>query len=140
MNFYTSIFPGSKRGKISRHGEAGPGPKGAVMIATFELLGHEFMALNGGPQFTFSPAISFIVNCETQAEVDEFWEKLSAGGEEVQCGWVKDKFGVSWQIVPTILAKLMSDNDRAKTQRVMHALLQMKKLDIQKLQQAYDAK
>jgi predicted 3-demethylubiquinone-9 3-methyltransferase (glyoxalase superfamily) len=110
------------------------------MVATFELLRHGFMALNGGPQFTFSPAISFVVNCETQEEVNEFWEKLSAGGEKVQCGWLKDKYGVSWQIVPTILAELMSDKDAAKTQRVMQALMQMTKLDIQQLKQAYDGK
>jgi predicted 3-demethylubiquinone-9 3-methyltransferase (glyoxalase superfamily) len=140
MNFYTSIFKNSKKGKISRYGDGAPFPKGTVMVATFELLGHDFMALNGGPQFTFSPAISFLVNCETQEEVDEFWEKLSAGGEKVQCGWLKDKYGVSWQIVPTILAQLMSDKDAAKTQRVMQALMQMKKLDIQKLQDAYDRK
>jgi predicted 3-demethylubiquinone-9 3-methyltransferase (glyoxalase superfamily) len=96
MNFYTSIFKNSKKGKISRYGEGAPLPKGTVMVATFELLGHGFMALNGGPQFTFSPAISFVVNCETQEEVNEFWEKLSAGGEKVQCGWLKDKYGVSW--------------------------------------------
>jgi predicted 3-demethylubiquinone-9 3-methyltransferase (glyoxalase superfamily) len=140
MNFYTSIFKNSKKGKISRYGEGAPLPKGTVMVATFELLGHGFMALNGGPQFTFSPAISFVVNCETQEEVNEFWEKLSAGGEKVQCGWLKDKYGVSWQIVPTILAELMSDKDAAKTQRVMHALMQMTKLDIQQLKQAYDGK
>jgi predicted 3-demethylubiquinone-9 3-methyltransferase (glyoxalase superfamily) len=110
------------------------------MVATFELLGHGFMALNGGPQFTFSPAISLVVNCETQEEVNEFWEKLSAGGEKVQCGWLKDKYGVSWQIVPTILAELMSDKDAAKTQRVLQALMQMTKLDIQQLKQAYDGK
>jgi predicted 3-demethylubiquinone-9 3-methyltransferase (glyoxalase superfamily) len=140
MNFYTSIFKNSKKGKISRYGDGAPLPKGTVMVATFELLGHEFMALNGGPQFTFSPAISFVVNCETQEEVDEFWEKLSEGGEKVQCGWLKDKYGVSWQIVPTILAELMADKDAAKTQRVMQALLQMTKLDIQELKQAYGGK
>src|SRR4029077_6220692 len=140
MNFYTSIFKDSKKGKISRYGDGAPFPKGTVMVATFEVLGHDFMALNGGPQFTFSPAISFVVNCETQEEVDEFWEKLSAGGEKVQCGWLKDKYGVSWQIVPTILARLMSDKDATRTQRVMQALMQMKKLDIQKLQDASDEK
>jgi len=140
VNFYISIFKGSKKGKISRYGDGAPMPKGTVMVATFELLGQGFMALNGGPQFSFSPAISFVVNCETQEEVDEFWEKLSAGGEKVQCGWLKDKYGVSWQIVPTILGQLMSDKDAAKTQRVMQALWQMTKLDIQKLQQAYDGK
>ena len=140
MNFYTSIFKNSKKGKISRYGDGAPLPNGTVMVVTFELLGHEFMALNGGPQFTFSPAISFVVNCETQEEVDEFWEKLSEGGERVQCGWLKDKYGVSWQIVPTILADLMADKDAIKTQRVMQALLQMTKLDIQELKQAYDRK
>jgi predicted 3-demethylubiquinone-9 3-methyltransferase (glyoxalase superfamily) len=140
MNFYTSIFKNSKKGKISRYGDGAPMPKGTVMVATFELLGHDFMALNGGPHFTFSPAISFVVNCETQEEVDEYWEKLSAGGGDLQCGWLKDKYGVSWQIVPTILAQLMSDKDATKTQRVMKALMQMKKLDIQKLQDAYDGK
>jgi len=140
VNFYTSIFKDSKKGKISRYGDGAPMPKGTVMVATFELLGYGFMALNGGPQFTFTPAISFVVNCETQEEVDELWEKLSEGGEKVQCGWLKDKYGVSWQIVPTILGQLMSDKDAAKTQRVMQALLQMKKLDIQQLQQAYDGK
>ena len=139
-NFYTSIFKNSKKGKISRYGDGAPLPKGTVMVATFELLGHEFMALNGGPQFKFNEAISLVVYCDTQAEVDEFWEKLSAGGQKVQCGWLKDKYGVSWQVVPTILAELMSDKDAAKTQRVMQALMQMTKLDIQKLKQAYDAK
>ena len=138
VDFYTSIFKNSKKGRISRYGDGAPMPKGTVMVATFELLEHSFMALNGGPQFAFTPAISFVVNCETQEEVDEFWEKLSAGGETVQCGWLKDKYGVSWQIVPTILAQLMSGKDAAKTQRVMQALWQMKKLDIRKLQQAYD--
>src|SRR6202165_4378964 len=140
MRFYVSIFKNSKIGAVTRYGDAGPGPKGTVMVATFQLEGQEFMALNGGPQFTFSPAISFVVNCETQEEVNEFWEKLSAGGEKVQCGWLKDKYGVSWQIVPTILAELMSDKDAAKTQRVMQALMQMTKLDIQQLKQVYDGK
>ena len=111
MNFYTSIFREFKRGKISHYGEGAPMPKGTVMVATFEILGHEFMALNGGPQFKFSEAISLVVNCETQKEVDEYWEKLSAGGRDIQCGWLKDKYGVSWQVVPTILAELMSDKD-----------------------------
>jgi predicted 3-demethylubiquinone-9 3-methyltransferase (glyoxalase superfamily) len=140
MNFYTSIFKNSKKGKISHYGDGAPLPKGTVMVATFELLGHEFMALNGGPQFKFNEAISLVVNCDTQAEVDEYWEKLSAGGGKVQCGWLTDKYGVSWQVVPTILAKLMSDKDAAKTQRVTQALMQMTKLDIQKLKQAYDGK
>jgi predicted 3-demethylubiquinone-9 3-methyltransferase (glyoxalase superfamily) len=140
MNFYTSIFKNSKKGKISHYGDGAPLPKGTVMVATFELLGHEFIALNGGPQFKFNEAISLVVNCDTQAEVDEYWEKLSAGGGKVQCGWLTDKYGVSWQVVPTILAELMSDKDPAKAQRVMQALMQMTKLDIQKLKQAYDGK
>jgi predicted 3-demethylubiquinone-9 3-methyltransferase (glyoxalase superfamily) len=140
MEFYTSIFKDSKKGKISRYGDGAPMPKGTVMIATFELRGHEFMALNGGPQFNFTPAISFVVYCETQEELDEFWERLSEGGEKVQCGWLKDKYGLSWQIVPTILAELMSDKDTGKTQRVMQALLKMTKLDIHGLKQAYDGK
>ena len=110
------------------------------MTASFSLDGQEFIALNGGPQFKFTEAVSFVVNCETQKEIDEFWEKLSAGGQEVECGWLKDKFGLSWQIVPTILGKLMSDPDRSKSQRVMSALLKMKKLDIATLQRAYDGK
>src|ERR1700730_2337761 len=109
VKFYTSIFKNSKIGAIARYGEAGPGPKGTVMVATFQLDGQEFLALNGGPQFTFSPAISFLVNCEAQEEVDELWEKLSEGGEKQRCGWLKDKYGVSWQIVPTALGKMMQD-------------------------------
>jgi predicted 3-demethylubiquinone-9 3-methyltransferase (glyoxalase superfamily) len=135
-NFYTSIFKNSKIVKIAHYGEAGPGPKGSVMVVTFQLDGQEFIALNGGPQFKFTEAISFVVNCETQKEIDEFWEKLSKGGNKVQCGWLKDKYGVSWQIVPTVLAKLMSDP--AKSQRVMEALLQMKKIDIEGLKKAYE--
>jgi predicted 3-demethylubiquinone-9 3-methyltransferase (glyoxalase superfamily) len=138
MNFYTSIFKNSKIGDIRRYGEAGPGPKGTVMSASFELEGQEFIALNGGPQFTFSPAISFFVNCKAQKEVDELWEKLSAGGEKLQCGWLKDKYGLSWQIVPTALGELMSDPDPEKSKRVMNAMLQMTKLDIKKLKQAYE--
>lgn len=110
-----------------------------VMSATFQLDGQEFIALNGGPQFTFSPAISFFVNCETQQEVDELWEKLSAGGTKDRCGWLKDKFGVSWQIIPTVLGKLLHDNDAEKAKRVMHAMLQMDKIEISRLQQAHDA-
>jgi predicted 3-demethylubiquinone-9 3-methyltransferase (glyoxalase superfamily) len=138
--FYTSIFKNSKIGRISRYGEEGPGPKGAVMSATFQLGGQEFIALNGGPQFTFSPAISFVVNCETQEEVDETWEKLVAGGKKSRCGWLQDKFGVSWQVIPTALGKLMSDPDPEKSGRVMKAMLQMEKIDIRGLQQAYDNK
>jgi len=114
-DFYTSIFKNSKILNVARYGEAGPGPKGTVMMATFQLEGQEFMALNGGPHYTFSPAISFFVDCETQAEVDELWEKLSAGGAEVQCGWLKDKFGLSWQIIPRALMDLMQDKDPAKS-------------------------
>jgi predicted 3-demethylubiquinone-9 3-methyltransferase (glyoxalase superfamily) len=138
--FYTSIFKNSKIGSISRYGEGGPGPKGAVLSATFELDGQEFIALNGGPQFTFSPAISFFVNCETQEELDEIWEKLCAGGKKNRCGWLQDKFGVSWQVIPTALGKLMSDPDPEKSGRVMRAMLQMEKIDIRGLQQAYENK
>ena len=138
MNFYASIFKNSKIGDVTRYGKAGPGPEGTVMSATFELEGQTFYALNGGPHFTFTPAISFFVNCETQREVDELWEKLSEGGEIQQCGWLQDKFGLSWQIIPTILGKLLGDKDTAKAQRVMQAMLQMKKIDIARLKQAYD--
>lgn len=140
VKFYTSIFKNSKIGKIARYGEEGEKvsgrPKGSVMTIEFELEGQEFVALNGGPHFKFTEAISFVVNCKTQAEVDKYWRKLSAGGTEVQCGWLKDKYGLSWQIVPTILGKLLSDKDAAKSHRVMQAMLKMVKLDIKKLQQA----
>ena len=136
-NFYTSIFKNSKRGTVMRYGEEGPGPKGTVMSTTFELEGQEFIALNGGPMFTFSPAISFFVKCDTQAEVDHFWEKLSAGGEIQPCGWLKDRYGVSWQIVPTVLGEMLADEDPEKAGRVMRAMLQMKKLDIEGLKRAY---
>lgn len=138
MNFYTSIFKNSKVGRISRYGEGGPGPKGTVMSATFQLEGQEFIALNGGPQFTFSPAISFFVNCETQEEVDELWEKLSAGGQKERCGWLKDKYGVSWQIIPTALGRMLGDKDAEKSKRVMQAMLRMEKIEIKALQQAYE--
>jgi predicted 3-demethylubiquinone-9 3-methyltransferase (glyoxalase superfamily) len=140
MKFYTSIFKNSKIGSVTRMGDEVPGPKGKVVSASFQLAGQEFMALNGGPipGFKFNESISFFVNCETQAEVDELWEKLSAGGEEGQCGWLKDKFGVSWQIVPTVLGELLGDKDPEKAQRVTHAMLQMKKLDISILKQAHD--
>ena len=138
MNFYVSIFKNSKRGRISRYGEAGPGPKGAVMVVTFRLDGQEFMALNGGPHFKFTEAFSLLVNCETQDEVDAFWDKLSEGGSKGQCGWLKDKYGLSWQIVPTALGEMMSDPDPEKSKRVMNAMLQMKKLDINTLKQAYE--
>ena len=135
--FYVSIFKDSKILNLARCGEAGPGPKGTVMVATFQLEGQKFMALNGGPHYTFSPAISFLVDCETQAEVDELWEKLSAGGNELQCAWLKDKFGVSWQIVPRALIELMQDKDPVKSQRVFNAMLQMTKIDIEGLKRAY---
>jgi predicted 3-demethylubiquinone-9 3-methyltransferase (glyoxalase superfamily) len=135
--FYTSIFNSSKIGTVTRYGEETPGPKGKVMSITFQLDGQEFMALNGGPIFTFSPAISFFVNCETQEEVDELWEKLSEGGEKQQCGWLKDKYGVSWQIVPIALGEMLQDKDTEKAKRVMQAMLQMGKIDILKLKQAY---
>jgi len=137
-NFYTSIFKSSKMKNVVRYGEAGPGPKGTVMSATFELEGQDFIALNGGPHFTFSPAISFFVNCETQQEVDDLWEKLSKGGEKQQCGWLRDKYGVSWQIIPTALGQMLHDKDAKKSNRVMKAMLQMKKIDIKALKQAYE--
>ena len=138
MNFYVSIFKNSKVVKVTRCGDAGPGPKGSVMSATFQLEGQDFFALNGGPHFTFTPAISLFVNCETQAEVDELWQKLSDGGKEERCGWLKDRFGLSWQIIPSALGKLMNDPDRQKANRVMMAMLQMGKIDIAGLQRAYD--
>ncbi|MEY2413416.1 MAG: hypothetical protein QOD84_2022 [Acidobacteriaceae bacterium] len=138
MNFYTSIFKNSKIGRVTRYGEGSRGPKGTVMTATFQLDGQEFMALNGGPQFSFTPAISFFVNCETQEEVDDFWEKLSADGKEGPCGWLTDKYGVSWQIVPSALGQMLSGNDAEKSKRVTQAMLQMKKLDVAKLKQAYE--
>ena len=138
MKFYVSIFKRSKVVSVSRYGDAGPGPKGTVMMATFQLEGQEFHALNGGPQFTFTPAISLLVNCETQQEVDELWAKLSEGGAPDRCGWLKDKYGLSWQIVPTILGKLMQDKDPKKSQRVMTAVMQMDKLDIARLKHAYE--
>ena len=138
MNFYASIFKNSKITRVMRYGEAGPGPKGSVLSVTAVLDGEEFMALNGGPHFTFSPATSFFVACATQAEVDAFWEKLSAGGERQRCGWLKDKYGVSWQIVPTVLGDMLQDKDAAKSKRVMEAMLKMDKLDIAGLKQAYE--
>ena len=140
VRVYVSIFKNSKIGKIARYDEAGEKiagrPAGSVMTVEFQLEGEDFVALNGGPMFKFTEAISFVVNCETQEEVDYYWKKLSAGGKEVQCGWLKDKFDLSWQIVPTILPELLSDKDAAKSQRVMQAMLEMVKLDIKKLKQA----
>ena len=136
--FYTSIFKNSKIKNIARYGDAGPGPKGTVMSTTFELEGQDFIALNGAPHFTFTPAISFFVSCETQQEVDDLWEKLSLGGEKNNCGWLRDKYGVSWQIIPTALGQMLHDKDAKKSNRVMKAMLQMKKIDIKTLQQAYE--
>jgi predicted 3-demethylubiquinone-9 3-methyltransferase (glyoxalase superfamily) len=142
--FYISIFKNSKIIDIAHYGksasEASGRPKGTVMIVRFELEGHLFMALNGGPVFKFSPAISFLVNCDTQEEVDDLWKRLSEGGEENQCGWLKDKFGVSWQIVPNVLGEMIQDKDTMRSERVMEAMLQMKKIDIQRLRMAYEGK
>src|SRR5256712_8312992 len=141
VKFYVSLFKNSKIGRITRYGAEGAEvsgrPKGTVMTVTFQLDGQEFMALNGGPHFKFTEAISLLVNCKTQEEVDELWERLSEGGEKGQCGWLKDKYGLSWQIVPTVLGKMLNDKDAEKSKRVMQALLQMRKLDIKRLQQAY---
>jgi len=134
--FYTSIFKNSKVLSIGRYDEAGPGPKGSVMTVAFELDGEKFVALNGGPQYTFSPAVSFMVNCETQQDVDHYWTRLSEGGKEIRCGWLTDKYGLSWQIVPTILPELLQDKDPEKRKRVMKAMLGMVKLDIEALKRA----
>src|SRR5437899_10315982 len=141
VNLYVSIFKNAKLGSITHYGEEGAEvsgrPKGTVMTITFQLEGQAFTALNGGPHFKFTEAISFLVNCKTQEEVDELWEKLSEGGEQGQCGWLKDKYGLSWQIVPTVLSKMLNDKDAQKSKRVMQALLHMRKLNIKRLQQAY---
>jgi predicted 3-demethylubiquinone-9 3-methyltransferase (glyoxalase superfamily) len=137
-NFYVSLFKDSRITSVSRYGEGGPGKAGTVMMVNFQLEGQEFIALNGGPEFTFSPAISFFVDCATQAEVDRLWEKLIEGGEEVQCGWLKDKYGLSWQIVPSGLSDLLNGKDAEGSRRAMQAMLQMKKLDIEKMRQAYE--
>lgn len=138
MEFYVSIFKNSRIISVSRYGEGGPGPEGSVMTGTFILDGQQFIALNGGPVFKFTEAISMFVNCETQDEVDELWEKLSDGGSKGQCGWLKDKFGLSWQVVPTDLSKLLGNPDPVKSKRVMEAMLQMSKIDIAKLRLAYE--
>jgi predicted 3-demethylubiquinone-9 3-methyltransferase (glyoxalase superfamily) len=137
INFYVSIFKNSKVLGITRYGEAGPGPKGTVMTAKFRIEGQELIALNGGPHFKFTEAISFSVDCKTQKEVDELWEKLTKDGEEQPCGWLKDKYGLSWQINPTVLGEMLNDPDPVKSQRVMQAMLQMKKIDIETLKRAY---
>ncbi|MBV9622410.1 MAG: VOC family protein [Acidobacteria bacterium] len=136
-NFYVSIFKNSRIETVVRYGEAGPGPKGSVMIVGFQLEGQRFTALNGGPQFRFTPAISFLVNCDTQDEVDALWDRLSEGGQKQSCGWVMDKFGVSWQVVPVLLGKLMSGADLEKSNRIMKAMLQMDKIDMKRLEEAY---
>ena len=131
MNFYVSLFRNSKAGKVMK------GPDGSVMGVTFQLEGLQFSALNGGPQYKFTPAISLFVDCKTQQEVDRLWEKLSAGGEKSRCGWLKDKYGLSWQIIPSVLGKLLHDKDRAKAGKVMQAMMQMDKIDIKRLKEAY---
>lgn len=137
VKFYTSVFKRSKKGAVSRYGEAGPGPKGSVMTITFEIEGQEFMALNGGPEFKFTPAVSFIVHCKSQKRVDYYWDKLmEGGGAPQQCGWLADRFGVSWQVVPTVLTELMADKDKRKRERVMQAVLKMIKLDVKELKRA----
>jgi len=136
-NFYVSIFKDSKILKIARYGEAGPGPAGSVMVVNFQIEGQDFIALNGGPLFKFSEAISFVINCQTQEEVDHYWNKLTAGGgQESQCGWLKDKYGLSWQVTPTILGELLADKNQKTAQRVMQAMLQMKRIDIAALKRA----
>jgi predicted 3-demethylubiquinone-9 3-methyltransferase (glyoxalase superfamily) len=136
-HFYVSTFKSSKILNITRCGDAGPGPKGSVLVITFQIEGQEFIALNGGPQYTFTPAISLLVDCEDQKEVDHLWSKLTSGGKEIQCGWLVDKFGVSWQIVPKVFFELMQDKDPAKSQRVFKAMMQMVKFDIEGLKRAY---
>ena len=137
-NFYVSLFKNSRISTVNRYGDAGPGPKGSVMMVTFQLEGQGFIALNGGPHFKFTPAISLMVDCETQEEVDQLWERLSEGGRKDRCGWLQDKYGLSWQIVPRALQQLMSDPDAKKSANVMQAMLQMDKIDINKLQEAHD--
>ncbi|HWL92501.1 MAG TPA: VOC family protein [Phycisphaerae bacterium] len=138
VNLYLSIFKNSKTTKVARYGDAGPGPKGSIMTIAFQLEGQDFIALNGGPMYKFTEAISLSVDCKTQQEVDELWEKLSAGGQPGQCGWLKDKFGLSWQIVPSALVEMLQDKDAEKSKRVMQAMMQMRKIDIGRLRQAYE--
>jgi predicted 3-demethylubiquinone-9 3-methyltransferase (glyoxalase superfamily) len=137
VKFYTGVFKKSKKGKVSRYGKGAPMPEGTALTVMFRIEGQEFMALNGGPEFSFTEAISFVVNCKTQKEIDYYWEKLSRGGNKVQCGWLKDKFGLSWQIVPEILEELITSKNAGKSSRVLQAIMKMKKLDIKKLQEAY---
>jgi predicted 3-demethylubiquinone-9 3-methyltransferase (glyoxalase superfamily) len=136
LNFYLSVFEGSERGEIQRYGDSGPMPKGTVLTATLRIFGQKYVLLNGGPQYKFTPAISFFIDCETQAEVDRYWEKLTEGGKEQPCGWLVDKFGVSWQVVPSVLPRLLFGPDKNKAGRVMNAMLQMKKIDIGALEKA----
>ncbi|MGH2559355.1 MAG: VOC family protein [Thermomicrobiales bacterium] len=138
MNYYVSVFEDAEVLNVSRYGEGGPGPAGTVMTATFRLNGQEFTALNGGPQYTFTEAVSFLIECENQEEVDYYWDKLSAGGEPGPCGWLKDQFGLSWQVIPTTLFELLQDDDPAKANRVMQAMLQITKIDVAKLKEAYE--
>ena len=138
MKFYLSIFKNSKEISVTRYGEGGPGEKGTVMTAKFQIEGQEFVALNGGPQFKFTPAISFVINCKDQVEIDEYWEKLSEGGEEQGPGWVKDKYGLSWQVVPIALQEMMNSEDPEKKKRLMMAMNQMNKLDIEKLKKSFN--
>lgn len=137
LNFYTSIFKNSEITQVSRYGDAGPGPKGSLLTARFNLEGQEFLALNGGPQYKFTPAVSFLIDCKTQEEIDYYWDKLLEGGQEQQCGWLVDKYGLSWQVVPAILPKYLSDKDPGKSSRVMQSMMKMVKLDIQELEDAY---
>ena len=137
-NFYVSVFKNSKILSLVRYGDAGPGPKGSVMVAEFELQGQKFVGLNGGPLFKFTEAVSFAINCETQEEVDELWEKLSEGGQKDRCGWLRDKYGISWQIIPTTLGKLLYDKDSKKSKKVMEAMMKMDKIEIKDLKEAYE--
>jgi predicted 3-demethylubiquinone-9 3-methyltransferase (glyoxalase superfamily) len=136
-NFYVSIFKNSRIDHVSRYGDAGPGPKGSVMIVSFQLEGQKYTALNGGPQYKFTPAISLFVNCEDQAEVDHLWERLSSGGATQRCGWLTDKYGVTWQIIPKALMELMQDKDPLKSQRVFKAMMKMNKIEVEDLKKAY---
>jgi predicted 3-demethylubiquinone-9 3-methyltransferase (glyoxalase superfamily) len=136
--FYTSIFPKSKLGRVDRYTEAGPGEPGSVLAVAFESNGQKFVAINGGPEFTFNEAISFQIHCDTQEEIDEYWAKLTASGREIQCGWLKDRYGVSWQVIPTVLSEMIGDPDPEKANRAMQAMLQMVKFDIAALEAAYE--
>ena len=137
--FYTSVFKDSKINAVTHYGDGGPGPKGSVMTVDFELAGQRFVGLNGGPVFKFTEAVSFVVNCESQEEVDYFWAKLTEGGQEIQCGWLKDRYGLSWQIVPTAMIEMLKDKDAARSQKAMKAMMQMKKLDLAVLRAAYES-